>query len=354
VSRFVMFVQVTGGEDRNSLLDFVEDKVTPRLAAVSGVSQAQAGGGATRELTVRVDPDRSAALGIPANQVASALARSVQRLRYLGGVEDEAGRTAVVLDGRPDGVTSLGNMRILPDRPVMLRHVADVRLGTGLEEMLFRVNGVSTVGMVVFQEEGVNLIRLGRELRIKLDDLREEFQEYGLDFVINFDAAELIETELDRLKRLAAGGFVIALAVLFLFLRQWRAVLVVAVAVPASLLTAIVLLFVAGLSINLVTLFGLAVGIGMLVDNSIVVYEAVQRQLERGADPDSAAEGGVRRTVRAILAATLTNAVVFLPIAFIDIGDPFFSKLFEIMALAILLPMLGSVIVASSAPVELS
>jgi len=346
VSRFAMFVQVTGGADRNSLLDFVEQRVSPRLAAVQGVSQVMAGGGASRELTVRVDPDRCAALGVGTDEVIGALNRTVSRLDFLGGVEDEAGRTAVVLDGRPRGVISLGETRLATDRAVLLRHVAEVELGTGREEILFRVDAKPTVGLVVFQEEGANLIQLGRQLRVKLDELQEEFTDYGLGFVINFDAAEMVEEQLDRLKKLAVTGFVIALLVLFLFLRQWRAVLVVAVAVPTSLLAALALLYLAGQSINLITLLGLAVGIGMLVDNSIVVFEAVQRQLERGADPDAAAENGVRRTVRAILAATATNGIVFLPIVFADFDQSMTRSLLGVLALAILLPMVASVFVA--------
>ncbi len=346
VSRFVMFVQVLGLEDRNSLLDFVQQEVQPRLAAVPGTSRVMAGGGAPKELTVLVDPDRCAAHDLLPTQVAAALDRSVRRLRFLGGVEDEAGRTALLLDGRPRGPQSLSEIRVVADRPVQLRHVADVDIGTGREEMLFRVNGQSTVAMIVFQEEGANLVRLGRQLRAKLDELRVEFHEYGLDFVVNFDASELVEEQLDRLKNLALSGFAISLAVLFLFLRQPRAVAVVAIAVPASLLSALALLFLAGQSINLITLFGLAVGIGMLVDNSIVVYEAVQRQLEHGAAPDRAAEEGVRRTVRSILAATVTNGIVFLPIAFADFEDGVTRALLIVMALAIVLPMIGSLLVA--------
>jgi len=346
ISRFAMIVQVLGMEDRNSLLDFVEQRIQTRLAAVPGVANVWAGGGAPREMTVEIDPDLCAAEGVEPGEVTAALDRSVRRLQFLGGSEDEAGRTAVVLDGRPRGVVSLGNIRIRPDRATLLRHVAHVELGTGREEMLFRVNGKPTVALVIFQDEGANLIRLGRDVRERLDGLSDEFADYGLEFVINFDAAEVVEEQLDRLKWLACGGFVIALVVLFLFLRQWRAVAVVAIAVPASLLTALALLFLTGQSINLITLFGLAVGIGMLVDNSIVVYEAVQRRLEHGAEPDAAAEMGVRRTVRAILAATLTNAIVFLPIVFIDFNDGVMRSLLEIMALAILLPLIGSVLVA--------
>ena len=346
MSRFAMFIQVTGMEDRNSLLDFVDERIAPQLLAVSGVSRVMAGGGSPREMTVRVDPDRCAAAGVSPDQVVATLGRSVRRLTFLGGVEDEAGRTAVVLDGRPRGVVSLAELRIAPDSPVLLRHVADVEFGSGREQMRFRVNSQPTVGMVIFQEEGANLIRLGHDLRAKMDNLREEYRNYGLDFVINMDSAELVEDQLDRLKRLAVSGFVIALAALFLFLRQWRAVAVVAVAVPASLLSALALLYLAGQSINVITLFGLAVGIGMLVDNSIVVYEAVQRILERGADPDDAAVRGVTRTVRAIFAASLTNAIVFLPIVFADFQQSMVRSLLEVLALAILLPMAGSLLVA--------
>ncbi|NIM02360.1 MAG: ATP-binding cassette domain-containing protein [Acidobacteria bacterium] len=346
VSRFVMVAQITGMDDRNALLDFVEERIEPRLLAVPDVSQVLTAGGQPREVTVEIDPDRCASAGVFPQQVTAALARAVRRLDYLGGTEDEAGRTAIVLDGRPEGLVSLANLRVDSTRPVLLRHVAEIDYGTGQEFMRFRVNGQPTVGMILFQDDGANLIRLGHNLREKMDELREEFAVYGIDFVVNFDAAETVEEQLDRLKTLAVSGFFIALAVLYLFLRQWRAVGVVAVAVPGSLLAALSLLFLAGQSINLITLFGLAVGIGMLVDNSIVVYEAVQRRLEQGADPDTAAVDGVRRTVRAILAASVTNAVVFVPVAFIDFEQTIIREILVVMALAIILPVLASVIVA--------
>jgi multidrug efflux pump subunit AcrB/ABC-type multidrug transport system ATPase subunit len=346
LSQFVLFAQVTGGTDRDSLLDFVEERVVPRLLAVPGVSRVIAGGGAPREMTVRIDPDRCAAHGVQPEEVVQALARSVRRLKFLGGLEDEAGRTAVILDGRPRGPVSLGDLRVRPDRPVLLRHVADVGFGTGREERLFRVNGKPTVALVVFQDEGANLVRLGKNLRHRLDELRAEFQDYGLGFVVNFDSAKLVEDQLDRLAALAGSGFAVSLLALYLFLRQWRAVVVVAVSVPASLLAALALLHLGGQSLNLITLFGLAVAIGMLIDNSIVVYEAVQQKLEHGASLDGAVEQGLRRTLRAILAASVANTVVFIPILFADFEQSVVRSLLKVLALAISLPLLASVVVA--------
>jgi multidrug efflux pump subunit AcrB/ABC-type multidrug transport system ATPase subunit len=345
ISQFVMTLDLIGGTNRNALRDLAEEEIEPRLAAVTGVNRVMIGGGAPREVTVHLDSDRCAANGVTPSQVVGAIGRAVRRLSFLGGAEDEAGRTAIMLDGRPRGIVSLGETRITPQLPVLLRHVAEVEHGTARQDMLFRVNGQQSVGLFIFQEEDANLVRLGRALRQRIDELREELAPYGIDLIITIDAAEIVDEQLDRLKKLGLSGFLIALAVLFLFLRELRAVAVVAVAVPVSLLAALALLFVFGYSLNLMTLFGLALGVGMLVDNSIVVYEAVQQRLERGIKADDAAVGGIRRTVRAIFAASATTAVVFLPVAFTT-EDSMTRGLLVTLAVAILLPLAASLLVA--------
>ena len=345
-SSFAMVLQATGSDDEDALYDLVEEMITPQLAAVPGVSQAMVGGGASRQLTVWVDPNRCAALGVTTEQVTAAVRGAAGRLRYLGSLEDEAGRTAVMLDGRPVGTVSMGEVRVVPDRPVLVRHVAEVEIGSGRRQMLYRVNGEPSVGVVVFQEEGANLVRLGRDLRRRIEEINQEFEPLGIRLLVSFDAADLVETQIDRLRNLGLSGFAIALLVLFLFLRQWRAVAVVAVAVPVSLAVALAFLHVAGLSLNLFTLFGLAVGVGLIVDNSVVVFESVQRRLERGRHPDDAAAGAIRRTGRAIVAASVTTAIVFLPAVIVDLESSLVQNLIALLALAILLPLFGSLLVA--------
>ena len=348
LSSFVMMVNVLGGdaEDRNALHDLVQELVAPRFASVSGVSQALTGGGAPRQVTVTVDPDRAAALDVTTEAVTAFLGTNVGHLRFLGNLESEVGRLQVILDGRPRGLEMLGNARVESNRPVLLRHVSDLRIGPAREETLARVNGQPSVSLILFQEEGANLVRLGRELRRRVADMREELRPLGLDLVIGFDAADMVEDQIGRLAGLGATGFAIALVVLFLFLREWRAVTVVAVSVPVSLLAALSLLYLVGQSLNLITLFGLALAVGLLVDNSVVVYEAVQRRLERGADAAVAVRDGLRRTVRAIVAASATTAVVFLPLSLVEFDSVMVRELIEVVALSILVPLAASLVVA--------
>jgi multidrug efflux pump subunit AcrB/ABC-type multidrug transport system ATPase subunit len=348
LSSFAMIVHVLGGQsdDRNAIHDLAVEMVAPRFAAVSGVSQALTTGGAVRQVTVTVDPDRTAALGITTDAVLQSVRRNVDRLQYLGTLESEAGRVPVILDGRPRGLHSLGEARIRPDRATRVRHVGEVRAGTGREETRFRVNGQPAVGVILFREEGTNLVRLGRQLRERVAQVQEELRPLGLSLVIGFDGADLVAEQIDRLAWLGASGFGIALVVLLLFLREWRAVAVVGVAVPVSLLAALAMLYLAGQSLNLITLFGLALAVGLLVDNSVVVYEAVQRRLERGVEATAAVQDGLRRTVRAIAAASAATAVVFLPATLVDFDDTIVRDLIGLVAMSILLPLAASLLVA--------
>jgi len=348
MSSFVMMIQVVGGDDGdlNTLHDLAQERIAPRFAAVAGISQVLVNGGAPRQVTVTIDPDRAAALGVTTEAVSQAVQRNVGHLRFVGALEDESGRTSVILDGRPDGLASLGEARVQFGQPVRLRHVSEVTYGNARETSRFRVNGKPAIGLVLFQQQGANLVRLGSDLRNRLEDVREELKPLGLDLVIGFDAAKMVEDQISRLAKLGASGFVIALLVLFLFLRQWRAVAVVGIAVPISLLASLSLLFMVGQSFNLITLFGMFVAIGLVVDNSVVVYEAVQRQLEQGADIEKAVREGLRRTVRAIIAASATTAVVFLPMTMVEFDNEQITALVRVVTLSVLLPLGASLVVA--------
>ena len=342
---FVMMIHVLGEADRNALYDLADQLLVPRIAGVPGVSQAFVTGAPQRQVTVTADPRRMVAAGVDAQQLLQAVSRNVQQLDYAGAIEAQDGRTNVLVDGRPQGIRALRDAQLAAGSAATIGHVADVRFGVAPEQSMLRVNGEPAIGIVVFQEQGANLIRLGAELRERIGELRSEVAALDIDLAIGSDAAQDVEEQIGHLARQGFSGYLIALAVLFLFLREWRAVALVGLAVPVSLLTALALLFVFGQTLNIISLVGLSLSVGLLIDNSIVVYEAVLRRLERGVAAARAVTIGVRRTARAIAAASLTTAVVFLPAAFVDLGA-FAASLVEILAFAILLPLAASLLVA--------
>ena len=345
---FVMRVQVLGGGDQadlEALFDQADQLLAPRLAAVPGVSEALATGGARRQVTLTVDPARVAAAGVTPMEVVDAVSRTMTRTQHVGTLESEDGRRQVLMEGRPPSLRALADVRVAPRSPTKLGHVGDVDFGVSPNQSYLWINGKPAVGVVVFKEQGANLVRLGRALRERVNALREEMRPLGIDLVIGTDAAKAVEKQIGRLGKLALSGYLIALVVLFLFLREWRAVAVVGVAVPVSLLAAIALLYLFGQTLNVISLIGLSLSIGLLIDNSIVVYEAVLRRLERGASAADATKLGVRRTALAITAASLTTAIVFLPITLVDLGRST-TALLGIVAASLLLPLAASLLVA--------
>ncbi|OBP13487.1 hypothetical protein A5320_18230 [Rheinheimera sp. SA_1] len=346
LSRFVLSIQVIGGDDINVIRELVDNSIRPHLEATPGVGRVLVFGGARRELTISIDNDKAAQYGITVNEITTVLRKATDGQQLLGGVEVFDQRLLLVIDHRPETIEKLAELQIRPDLPVRLGELADISLGNEPRRTVSKVNGAQAVSLMILQQQDGNLIELGAMLRARLAALSTEYQPYGIRFHVSFDAAEKVAEQLYYLKHLALSGFLIALLVLTLFVRDLRAAAVVASAVPVSLLAAGAMLYLGGYSLNIITLFGLVIGVGMLVDNSIVVYEAVQRSLERGTAPEQATILGGRRTLRAILTASATNAVVFLPLLYIKDMPVLATNLFSNIVPAILYPLLASLLVA--------
>lgn len=343
----VMSILVTAeGLHSDAIFDLASERVEPRIASVPGVSRAILQGGGGRQVNIFVDPDQAAALGIDLGSVRSAIQNSLGRVQSVGSMDSGGGRTSVIVDGQVDSLSYLRDTRIDPARGVKIADISTIELGYSVGETRFRYNGKSAVGLTVFQEQGSNLVNMGRAVERRIREVRREIQNVGLDLVITQNEAESLDSQIQRVYMLGAIGLVIALVVLFLFLRRWRAVLVVGVSVPVSVTFALVGLYLLGESINLLTLFGLTMAIGLLVDNSVVVYESILRGIERGLTSTQATRVGLRKTVRAIVAASLTTTIVFVPIFIVGIEDAYTQQMFATLAKAVVLPVIASMIVA--------
>ena len=343
----VMRMLVTAeGLHHDAIFDLASERVEPRISSVPGVSRSQLSGGGGRQVNVFVDPDKAAALGISIGDVRGAINNGLGRVQSVGTMESGNGRTSVVVDGQVDSLGYLSGTRIDPTRGVTLADISTIELGYAIGETRTRYNGRSAVSLQVFQEQGSNLVDVGKAVERRVNEVRHEIQNIGLDLVITNNEASSLAEKIERVYLLGAVGLAIALVVLFLFLRRWRAVMVVGISVPVSITFALAGLYLLGQSINLLTLFGLTMAIGLLVDNSVVVYESILRGIERGRTAVQATRIGLRKTVRAIVAASLTTTIVFAPVFIVGLDDPLMQQLFSTIAISIVLPIIASMLVA--------
>lgn len=343
----VMSILVTGGGlHSDAIYDLASDWVQPRIASVPGVAEAQLQGGGGRQVNIFVDPDQAVALGISLGSIRGAIQNSLGQVQSVGTMDSGNGRTSVVVDGQVDSLSHIRKARLDPARGVKVADISTIELGYAIGETRFRYNGESAVGLTVYQEPGSNLVRVGKAVEKRVREVRREVQSLGLNLVLTQNEADSLNDQIQRVYTLGLIGLAIALVVLFLFLRRWRAVLVVGISVPVSVTFALAGLYLMGQSVNLLTLFGLTMAIGLLVDNSVVVYESILRGIERGLSAAQATRVGLRKTVRAIVAASLTTTIVFVPVFIVGIDDPFMQQMFTTLAIAVVLPIIASMLVA--------
>lgn len=344
-SRYVLRLGLRAAGDADAVRRLAED-LAPRLQGVDGVAQVWIEGGRRRSLQVLIDAQRCQAQGVSPVAVHEVLARWNLRALPLGDVDHGDRRVPVRVGGRLAGAEQVRALVVAPEGHVRLGDVADVQPGWERTQALYRVNGQPAVSLVVFKLDDANLVSVGRALRTRVAQLERELARQGAALRLEFDAADYVERELARLRGMAFSGFAVALVVLWLFVRRPSAVAVLALATPVSLLLAMILLRACGVGLNVFSMIGLAVGVGVLLDNTIVVYENIVRLRQTGLDLFAAAQRGCEQVLRATLAGTATNVVVFAPLLWIDFADEAFRQLFGVLALAIVVPQVTSLVVA--------
>ena len=229
--------------------------------------------------------------------------------------------------------------------PIRLQDIAEVNLDLHEASSISRINRHPSIGFYLQKEGESNTVAVSRQVHRALDELAAEFNELGYDlsFKYTFDQAKEIETALMDLAVSLLLGSLLAVAVLLLFLRDWRMILVIGLTIPVAVLSAFALLYFSGLSINLMTLGALALAAGMLVDNSIVVSENIYRHLQLGSTSFEAAIKGSNEVAGAIWASTLTTVCVFFPVVFLS---GLAGELFRDFSLTVTCALFASLIVA--------
>ena len=341
----IMELQVLSDGDINWLRDYAEENIRPELEAVDGIANAVVMGGQQGAVEVIVEPLALQAHGLTLGSLNNALSGANQPRSYLGRVYDGAQAYPVSAQTQVDDLRALRRTVVRADAGLRLEDVADVRMGLQTRTDLSRVNGMAAVAVRLQKEDEANLISVAAAVQATVDRLNRLYAPAGVELLVTSSQAAMMESALGTLKRAALIGLALALAVLFVFLRNLRFVAVLLLAVPASLLITFNLMYAWNISLNVLSLCGLALAIGMLTDNSIVVMESIFKHHERGKPALVAARDGTDEVSRAVIASTLSTVLVFLPVVFVR-SD--YQDILRQLALAITFPLLASLLVALS------
>lgn len=325
-------------DDLESAADWAKTVLRPRLEQVDGVARVEVQNPPQRELRVIADPDRLRSLGVSVDEIATALRRA--NVAFPGGYLRQRGvRYALRVDSELKDAAEIEDLVVArrSDRAIYLRDLARVEDGVREPDGWSRLDGRPAVSILVYREAGANLLKTADRLSERLSSLKSEFPEFEVSIIQ--DPAPFIRQSIGGLWQEVWLGALLAFGVLLYFLNDIRSPLILMTALPVSVLATFAVLEALGLSLNLMSMGGIALSIGMLVDNSIVCLENVHQHRARGLSPLAAAAQGAREVSMPMLASTLTTCCVFLPLAWVP-GT--LGSLFRDQAIAVTVSLLVS------------
>ncbi len=333
----------TGPHTTEALRAYLDDDVVPVLSQIEGVAFVRVDGGREREIEIELDPERVLALGLTPAQVFRRIA-DLDLVREAGAVRDDTREWTVTIKNRPESVADIRSAVILSDTDRLVR-VSDVaHVSDGFEDPwgYYRINGRPAVAFSLLKEIGSNTVRVADRVKEVVAGL-EGTGPIGATFILDQDESKEIRSQLTDLRSRASVSVVVIFLVLLVFLRSLRTAVIVFATIAFSILIALNLIYFGGLSLNLLTLMGLAMGFGLIVDNSIVVLENVYRRWQGGEGPRESAESGARQVVLPILASTATTLIVFVPFVYLQ-GE---LRVFYVpLAVVVSLTLVASLLVA--------
>jgi HAE1 family hydrophobic/amphiphilic exporter-1 len=354
----VVLLGISSNLDPVELTELIEVQIRYRFARIPGVAQVDVWGGFNREVRIELDPDRIKAVGLPLDQVLKAIQDANLDLPT-GKIEQ--GRYEVTLRA-PSEFINLDQIRetVIARRDgtaVTLGQIAEVKDTYEKLTRIVRVNGGRGVRVAIRKQANANTVEVSKRILAEIEAVNQAYPQIKVVPVIN--QGNFIERSIANVARSVLYGGGLAIFVLLFFLRNIRSTLVISLSIPISIVTTFALIFFGGFTLNLMTLGGLALGVGMMVDSSIVVLENIfRRRSENGEAPEQASVEGAREVSTAIVASTITTLVIFLPLIFVrGVSGILFKELAYVIIFALicsltvalsLVPMLASRLLTSS------
>jgi hydrophobic/amphiphilic exporter-1 (mainly G- bacteria), HAE1 family len=344
-----------------ALREFAEKTIKKDLESIDGIAAVKINGGLEEEIHVFLDETKLANVGLSVQDVVGTLSRN--NINIAGGslYENEA-RYLVRTLNEFQTVTELNDLVVREDaqRKILLKDVARIDRGTKEREIITRINGQEGVEMAIFKEGDANTVQVARVAKDRLKAIQEgvgskngngngnakessALVKSGIQMEIMFDQSKFIQDAIDDVRSNAIFGGLIAVFVLFLFLKEFRSTSIIALSIPISVIGTFFVMYQLNIKLNIMSLGGLALGVGMLVDNAVVVLESIVRHYKEGKTLAVAAHDGTKEVGLAVSATTLTTVVVFLPISFIE---GIAGQLFKDLAVTVTVSLLVSMVAA--------
>jgi HAE1 family hydrophobic/amphiphilic exporter-1 len=338
----IMSVGVEGNMDRVTLREMAENDLSPRLERVPGVASVSVEGGLRRQIHVELSKEKITALELPVNRIVQLL-RSENQNVPLGEI-DEGDRTYLLRSaGQFENLDDIRKLVVMTRGgvPVYLQDIAEVKDSTEDLRSFTRIDGNPGVRLRVTKQSGQNTVRIADAVRAEVARINTEIP--GISLSILDDSSRFIKRSIASVQEAAMLGALLVIGVIFVFLRNVRSTFIICTSIPISIIGTFALLYFGGLTLNTMTFGGLALGVGMIVDASIVVLENTYRHMEMGKDRMQAAIDGSEEVWSAILASTLTHIAVFVPLLFLSGVS---SVLFKQLAYVVMFSLSMSLFVA--------
>lgn len=342
----VMFIGFSSSQlDDFALRQLLENEIEPRLTRQPGVGSVTTMGGLVREIQIQADPARMQAAGVTLSQITGAIA-SVRNDMPAGELESGGLSMSIRVESSVTGLSQLEQLVVGggPGGPVLLRDVADVVDGEQEVTQYIRMDGQPSLFGIVQRRSDANTVNVCNSVNRELEAIEREYAGQLVPYVM-FDQSDFISQAISNLANTAVQASVLAFLVLLFFLRSPRGALIAGAAIPVSIITTFAVMHFTDVDLNMISLAGLALAVGLLVDNSIVVLESIYRYRTQGDTPCGASVNGSSEVAMAISASTLTTLAVFVPILFVP---GIAGEMFREMVLTIVFSLIVSLFVALS------
>lgn len=338
----IMEIAVTAPFDASDIYSMAENTFSERLQQAAGVADIELSGGREKEIAVDVDKERLNYYGLTLKDIIQAI-KDENVLVSSGSVYSDVKQTTVRLNAQYLSAEEIGTIQIKAANGlyIELQDVATVQARDKRAVIYSRVDGNDAVAIEVYKASGANIVDAADSVLLQLEKLKIEYPDYI--FTVVYDQSDFVRNSLKNTFYTLMEGLFTTGLVLYLFLRGWKSSAAVMIAIPVSLIATFFLMYLSGFTFNMMSLMGMALCIGILVDDSIVVLENIHRYIDEGYPADEAAELGRNEIGMAAIAMTLCDIVVFLPIAFMESSTGQFFKQF---GLTIVFATLMSLIVS--------